>query len=916
MKDLTIHTRVILLVLFPIFIFALVLGVYVITSRVVDLENELLLHGEIILNHVANISKHSILNENKQELHEITDILLEERELQSVAFFDHHKDLLAYNGSDDPQFEKIRNNIEFRDNTVAIASTKNSITFTTPIIYNALNLSSQNKQAAHKFKINAHNSVIGWVSITLGRSQTLLKEYEVIFATISFLTLGMMLTTFLARHTAKRLTVPLYNICSAVKKLEQGELTTRIQTQSTGEIRELEDGINKMAVALQNAHDELENNVEQATSDLQQSLETIEKKNIELAEAQKEALEASRIKSEFIANMSHEIRTPMNGIIGFTNLLLETDLSNLQRNYLSTIQKSTLNLLNLVNNILDFSRLDSGQLRLEYSSFDFRDCIEEVMTIMSPLANSKHLEFVALVDDQVPRKIISDPLRLKQIMINLISNAIKFTEKGEVILRIKLEGFDDKKMRIKVLISDTGIGLSLSDQKLIFSAFQQADNNITRKYGGTGLGLAICKKIIDQMAGEIGIFSNENEGVTFWFTFTAEHSLLAQDKDPLHFINTDAYLFEPHPVTRDAIYNLLTLWQIKLKTFSDPDQLLTELQTKNSPKFLIVSLNQSGNSERVYAKLLFDVNKFYKGPIVALTNSPDQTTIEYLQTHGASIALTKPVTRAQLYQAIFQILPGKLPDSVLQKSNLSALEQCNLSNKHFLCVDDNLQNAKLVAELLKQTGATVTIAHDGLEALMLAENEPFDFILMDLRMPKMDGYQALKHIRKLNNSNSHIPIIALSAHISEDESKDITQFGFNDYLSKPINKNILLKTIKKCLTPTNNPSEKLVIDWENGNHVSKEKPDLANEMLALLLKTLPTEFADIKLSYENQQYEDLLRQVHKLHGAICYCGVKSLKQATANFELALKQNKDHLFEALFFEFEQEIINLLHAKAIM
>lgn len=910
MKGLTIRTRVFLLALIPIIFFSLCLGTYVISSRINDLETELLLHGELILNHIASSSRHSILNENKRELHELTDVILEEKDLQSIAFFDHHKELLAYDGCEDPKFPEFQKKIVFDNNNITTITTKDTLTLTTPIIFNDLNLSTQPKKLGlHNNKITSHNAVIGWVTITMNRSQTLLKEYEVILVTLAFLTFGLLLSIIYANRTARRLTLPLYNICFAVKKLEHGELTTRINTHATGEIRELELGINKMAIALQNAHDELESNIEQATSDLQQSLETIEKKNIELAEAQKEALEASRIKSEFIANMSHEIRTPMNGIIGFTNLLLETDLSTLQRNYLSTIQKSTLNLLNLVNNILDFSRLDAGQLRLEYLAFDLRDCIEEVMTIMSPLANSKHLEFTALVDEQVPHKMVSDPLRLKQIMINLISNAIKFTEKGEVIIRVSLEEDSIKNMKIRIAISDTGIGLTSNDQKLIFSAFQQGDNSIARKYGGTGLGLAICKKIIDQMTGEIGLESNAKKGSTFWFTFVAEKTAIDLSENDVHFLNTDAFLIEPHPVTRQAIKNLLSYWKINVTDCADLENAIVKLQKGPRTKFLIMALCPYQINDGSAAKFLSKIKTYYSGPIIVLTNASDQAMLDYFQAEGATLTLSKPISRSQLYHAIFQlILPKNLPDSILQPNLNSTDSFLNLTGKHILCVDDNVQNANLVSALLHHTHATVTIAHDGVEALELARGTSFDFILMDLRMPKMDGYEAVKQIRSLNHPNAQIPIIALSAHIAEEEAPELTQIGFNDYLSKPIIKNLLLKTIKKWIThPVN---EKRIIDWELGTTLANDKQDLAEEMLLLLVKNLPTDMKEIKESYETKQYDNLLKQVHKLHGAVCYCGVTRLKQAIATFETSLKQNRLDELNDLFLSFEFEVNEVL------
>lgn len=918
MKGLSIQTRVFFLALIPTLILSLVLGAYLIFSRIYDLETELRLHGEVILNHIVNSSRHGIFKENHRALHDATNIVLDEKELQSVTFFGPHHELLAYSGSEELQSPEYLKKLNFNDNISTVYEDKDTITFTAPIIVNDLNLSSNSpKSVMRHSKSMTHKAVIGWVTISMSRTKTLLKEYQVIIVTIIILSLVILMSIYLARRTSRYLTHPLLKMRAVVKKLEQGHLETRIHTYTGGEISELEEGINKMAQALQNARDELQNNIDQATADLQQSLETIEKKNIELAQAQKEALEASRIKSEFIANMSHEIRTPMNGIIGFTNLLLETDLMTLQRNYLNTIQKSTLNLLNLVNNILDFSRLDAGQLRLEYIAFDVLDCIEDVVTIMSPLANSKQLEFVALVDENIPRKIVSDPLRLKQIITNLVSNAIKFTEKGEVVIHVSLDKKSPKTCKLLISVSDTGIGLSPSDQTYIFRAFQQADTSIARKYGGTGLGLAICKKLIDQMAGKIGIESTVGTGSKFWFSFTAE--IAANDSDieheAIHFNNTRAYLYEPHALSSQAVQNLLKYWHVDITGFADLDAFTSALKEQPAPNFVIACINPQQINNGSALETMNKIKQNYKGPIIVLTNSSEQSLLEYFLAEGATISLSKPVTQNNLYHAIFQVLNtsrNSLPLFARNKLLEETDSFINLENKKILCVDDNLQNANLVSTLLQQAHASITIAHDGDEAVQLANEIKFDLILMDIRMPKMDGYEALDRLRATPNINSLTPVIALSAHISEDESQELSDVGFDDYLTKPIIKSSLFKAIKKCVKTDENPvlDVKPVIDWEQGTKLANNKRDLAEEMLSLLLKNLPLEFADIKKSHEEKNFVELLQRIHKLHGAVCYVGVPRLKNAISKFESALKQNKFADVPVLFSKFEFEVNELL------
>lgn len=915
MKGLKIQARVFLITLVPTLVISLLLGSYVIIARINDAKAQLTHYGEVMLNHVVRTSRNGVMKNDRQILQEITNLALEEKDLQSIAFFGPDHELLAYSGSDEPLSLEYSKRIVFDNDKPSVMDDRDAITFTAPIIIDDLKLANGEEYFSKKnAKLSTHKKVIGWVVLSLSKTNTLLQEYQVIIFTLIALAIGLLISVFLARKTASRLTDPLLRMRTAIKKLEQGQMETRITSASPAELGELEEGINTMASALQVARNELKSNVEQATSSLKKSLETIEMQNTELAQAQKEALEASRIKSEFIANMSHEIRTPMNGIIGFTNLLLETDLSNLQRNYLTTIQKSTLNLLNLVNNILDFSRLDAGQLRLEYLAFDVRDCIEDILTIMSPLANSKQLEFAALIDENVPQKIVSDPLRFKQIIINLVSNAIKFTDKGEVIIHIHVEKNSPRNTKLRVSISDTGIGLSATDQKLIFRAFQQADNSIARKYGGTGLGLAICKKLVDQLAGKIGVESQANKGSTFWFTFTADRSMSdTEDSGLVDLHDTKVFLYEPNPITRNAIKNILTTWRVDTVDFANFDELLNALEPPQEPQakttLLIAGINQQQIHEGLAQKYLVNIRKYYVGPLVVLTNSSEQATLEYFVSAGATISLTKPVMRSSLYHAIFQLTREPHPQFDKKIAMNDQDNYLDLKNKRILCVDDNVHNANLVSALLNSTHAEVVIAHDGLEAVRRAEKQKFDIILMDLRMPKMDGIEALKCIRNSQNSNANTPIIALSAHIADNEHQTLLSAGFNDYLTKPVMKDMLFKTIRKWLQKPTDAS--LVIDWELGLKLANNKRELAEDMLALLVKTLPDEVTHMKKLFAENNFTVLGQRVHKLHGAVCYCGVPRLRRAMAALETALKQQNKHAEVAgLFEKFEQEVQLLL------
>jgi len=765
MLGLGIQKRLLMIAILPTLLISIIFGSYIIYSKVHQSENQLKIYGNTILNHVLHNARHALLKNDRRKLEDIARTALEEKEVISLSFYTPSKNLLSMNGTDE-NTESYLKNVTANHSKISFYENHDVFVYVAPVIINEF-FGNQQK-------------ILGWVVLTLSRTHTLLFEYQLIFYTLLFLSFCLSLSFILSRKLTQRLFAPFQQINDAIKKLEKGQLDTKINLTTGTEFDELAKNINNLTSGWQKNQDDLHNTLKIAGNNLSNSIGTIEKQNSMLADAQKETLEASRIKSEFIANISHEIRTPMNGIIGFTNLLLETELSKLQRNYLLTIQKSTLNLLTLVNNILDFSRLDAGQLKLDYVSFDLRESIEEVLTITSPLANAKHLEFAALVDENIPNIIFSDSLRFKQIIINLVSNAIKFTEKGEVIINVKLLNEYDSHIEIKVEVSDTGIGLSSIDQKIIFGAFQQADPSIARRYGGTGLGLAICKKLVEQLGGNIGMESNEGKGSTFWFSFAAERVL--------------------HP------------------------------------------------------------------------------------------------------------------EEVISPDNI------NLEGKTILCVDDNIHNANLVNALLTGAKATVKIAHDGTEAIQQLEVHQFDLILMDLRMPSMDGIEALNHIKK-HNLHNNAPIIALSAHISEHEYQDLTEVGFNDFLTKPILKKTLLRTVRKWLIEdkllhenwvvetTKAKSENLpIIDWDLALKLSGNNKKTAKEIFVLLLQTIPQEMQHIKNAKKENDKKALLCYIHKLHGAICYCGVPRLKYIIAQLETALKANEN--IEDLFYRFEDAVNELI------
>ncbi|RBW50605.1 ATP-binding protein [Marinobacter sp. F3R11] len=921
MRRWGIRKKVLVVTLVPTLLTTLILGLFFTYSWVANIESLLRDRGESLSRQLATGSEYGLFTANRSLLSSLSNALLEEQDVRSITFFDADRRRLLHTG---PRSSDNLDSKELAGEQASTIARTTSTRFVTPVFLQDLMIQSMLDPDARQ-SASQQREPLGWVAVEMSHTRTEKETYKALLISLLLVLGGVVFSLLIALRLSRAFTGPVFELNEAVARLKEGKLYTRVHTGAGPEFEQLESGLNAMAEELSKAQAEMQQNIDQATEDLRETLETIEIQNIELDFARKEALEASRIKSEFLANMSHEIRTPLNGIIGFTELLLKSPLPRQQRDHLSTIRKSSEILLTIINDILDFSKIEAGKLILDRVPFQLRDIVEEVMVMLAPAAHSKNLDLVPIVYDDVPDNVMGDPLRVKQVITNLVNNAIKFTQTGEVVLRASLEDEDPESNRVtlRLSITDSGVGLSRAQQQSLFNAFSQADASTARQYGGTGLGLAISKRLVEEMGGNIGLQSELGKGSTFWFTLTTELSSGGEAIAPRDSLRGERVIYLEHQKTCGlAVEHLLRNWGLTVDRVESPGAM--------QEKVAEAQKNQSGYAAAIIGitRHLLNSNQ-YRGLVRTLEIERDCRTLlltPTLETHDTSLSglasghLTKPVCREALYDELLLLVHGiSTFGQGISRQEHATLLPAPANIPKVLAVDDNDANLKLVMTLLQDHKIDVEGASSGFEALSKARKKSFDLVFMDLQMPGMDGVETTSRLRELDNSNHRTTIIALTAHALADEQERLTRQGFDGYLPKPISSGQLAESIReftgyqcqtsnqaqlfpvqevrdtrRTLRPSMRKMQQDCVSVPESIQLAAGKIDLAEELFSMLLEQLHADLDRVERFWGEQNLEGLLECVHKLHGATRYCGVPELRSAANRLESALKRSAPDL----------------------
>lgn len=713
-------------------------------------------------------------------------------------------------------------------------------------------------------------------------------------------------------------------------------------------------GVDKDITSQKKAEEELRKAkaaLEEAYNELEMINEHLEKTTLFAKEMALQAEMASAAKSEFLANMSHEIRTPMNGIIGMTDLLLETPLTPEQQEYAEMVKKSADALLNIINDILDFSKIEAGKLILEELDFDLRTTLEDIVDLLAVTAQEKGLQLACLIEPDVPSLLRGDPGRLRQILTNLIGNAIKFTQQGEVVVHVTLDFEDEKQALVRFAVKDTGIGIAPEKLDSLFDAFTQADASTTRQYGGTGLGLAISKQLAELMGGEIGAESEVGKGSTFWFTARLKKQTADAvpdrayaDKKPCSLKGVRILVVDDNETSRKIFAGMLDSWECRHTELTSARMALDELHAaaqENDPyRVVILDMRVPDMEAEVFGNLIKQDPILQNTELVMMIGIGRRGDAARLEKAGFSAYLTKPIKQTQLFNCLI---------SVISKEKVAAPRQAKIITRHtiaekqkrsvkILLAEDNVVNQKLACKLLEKLGYHAEVVSNGREALQALEKNSYDLVLMDVQMPEMDGFEATRRIRswkqvegnaspgsEFRSRAAKIPIIAMTAHAMDGDREKCLEVGMNDYLAKPIRpkelEEVLTRWIQNGKDSESSDRKKETESSQStfDRNVLLERVDgdeeLYQEIIDLFLEDAPNQLKLIEKAVKENDFSTIQRQAHTLKGEAGNIGANMLFQISRDMEEAVKNGDAekvpqllYLMKAEFEKFKQTTRN--------
>ncbi|NDV22571.1 response regulator [Desulfovibrio sp. JC022] len=798
------------------------------------------------------------------------------------------------------------------------------------------------KFVKRKAEISIMNQPIGAVEIFLSPKFIDDELYQSLLSSLLRTMLLVILINLALFVTMRRILIsPITKLSQTARQISLDKnYSARVKIECKGEMESLVKNFNNMLqqieeqdLKLKQYSGQLQEKIHQSNKNLENSYRELKIINRELEMAKDEAEAASKSKSEFMANVSHEIRTPMNAIIGMADLTMETSLSNKQREFLKIIISSGKVLLRLINDILDFSKIEAGKLSLEEVNFNLHQLIHDISDLFVEQMVASQTELVIDIRPDVPQRIIGDPLRLRQVLVNITANAFKFTSKGEIIITVSADQISSNKAEIVFAIKDTGIGIPEDVQPHLFEAFKQADGSTTRKYGGTGLGLSISKRIVNLMGGNIWFRSRPEDGSTFFFTITPDVAAEPSSVDfevPQELNNYPVLVVDDNFAVRSVLVRYLKQFGFQPTSVPDAEQALKLIEEKKDNQFKLVIIDlklpgMSGDEASIVIRKTYDTKEL---PIMMITATELNTALAKAQKAQINRMISKPLKQATLFNSIMEVFGYDAPEEYFNEPSKPVENE--FKDFRLLLVEDNPINQQVAEQVLEPTGIEIVAAPNGAEAVKMVQETGYDIVLMDIQMPEMDGYEATAIIRN-DLGMKELPIIAMTAHAMRGDKERCLASGMDDYIPKPIDKEQMFSTIRAYLKQNKKQEQPAVLETTQtpsnpgSSDIKCHEIDISDvleriggdmEILVSILRNFKdynTQFsADVQKMLQADQLKEAGDKAHTLKGSAANISAGDLTMAALELEKACKS--DLREEAgLALEKTTEKLNLLHKE---